>query len=49
MKALKSFRKKTLTVTLESVEYASSLKQQRFNETFFNNLNQAIRVGACVR
>ncbi|MCX2685621.1 hypothetical protein OO306_08710 [Pseudomonas sp. DCB_AW] len=38
---------KRLTANEESVECAPRLRRKALNQTLFNKLNQAIRVGAC--
>ncbi|MFK5736971.1 hypothetical protein KW869_25890, partial [Pseudomonas urmiensis] len=43
----KILRNKRLTDTEESVECAPRLRRKALNQTLFNKLNQAIRVGAC--
>ncbi|WP_218583035.1 hypothetical protein, partial [Pseudomonas sp. 8AS] len=36
-----------MTERKAAVEFAASVETKDFAETLFNNLNQAIRVGAC--
>ncbi|WP_236198162.1 hypothetical protein, partial [Pseudomonas putida] len=43
----KKLQNKRLTGSEESVEFAPRLRRKALNQTLFNKLNQAIRVGAC--
>ena len=43
----KKLQNKRLTANEESVECAPRLRRKALNQTLFNKLNQAIRVGAC--
>ena len=43
----KKLQNKRLTGSEESVESAPRLRRKALNQTLFNKLNQAIRVGAC--